>query len=502
MSSIKIGWGRSEDGKLIHVREARQGKECNCTCPDCGLQLIAKQGQIMAWHFAHSQPTECFGESILHKVAKEIIREAIDTKDFLIPGIKRELISEDLLGNPIKSSWQMEEELISITSAVEEYTLPNNQITDVLLTSNSLKNSLAVEIYVTHKKSDLDISKFSDIQQNGIEIDLSDVDPLLDRDRLEQIVLLESKRYWLFNAEEISAKLEHEQKVDKINQSYAEEMLGLVIPAISSGSLKNLRFLWPELSRKLTTKTSFGEVVHGAVRKVPKITSLNTENEPQLNGHSCLTEALVENAVKISVCFTLLGTDIPKISKDRPLLVFEYDPSSKQFYLSWFQISKWERKLDELAEQNLKENVAKQENLYQTKHQNELAYAKRFSEMSDRQRIDSLSSELSLPPPYKVGQYVDYWNTTWHIWKTLIWKYKIIKKQGKTVNVENISKDRWLAQILKWPESEEAQIQRSKTIWWWFRDLEKIGVMEHDGNMFFIISNELPEKFIPWKKLK
>jgi len=206
----------------------------------------------------------------------------------------------------------------------------------------------------------------------------------------------------------------------------------------------------------------------------------------------------VENRTKINVCFILLDTEIPSVNKDKPLLVFEYDPTSKEFVLSWFQIRKWEEKLKDLAEKDLQTKLAAEQN----KYHKQILYAENFSAKSDKEKIQFLANELSLPPPYNAGQYLEHWNTTWHVWKALVWKYKVLRKQGMIIDVEHISDDNWLEQLLSWPKTEEAQIQRSKNIWYWFsRDLENSAIMEHRGNMIFKVSSSIPEKFIPWAKI-
>jgi len=40
-------------GDLVSIRDVDNGKACGCHCPGCGEHLIARQGQINTWHFAH-----------------------------------------------------------------------------------------------------------------------------------------------------------------------------------------------------------------------------------------------------------------------------------------------------------------------------------------------------------------------------------------------------------------------------------------------------------------
>lgn len=498
MSLVKIGWGKRQDGQFIHVTESERGKKCNCKCPECDTPLIARQGGVMSWHFAHAQPVECYGESVLHKVAKQIIVDAAGTsKSFLIPSLQKDLSSFDLTGQTYVTSWQIEEKNVLIKSAEEEKRFDNGQIADVLITTNSQKYALAVEIFVTHKKSDFDIQKFSEIRQDVVEIVLSNIDPLADRNTLEEQVLLKADRYWLFNQEENYYQQSHNEKLEKLNQSYFKEMVDLAISAIETHQLTNLKFVWPQLSKQVHEKGPFGEILYGEALQTPKITKLNASNSYSLTEYGCITDAIVENKAKVNVCFTLLDTEFPVIDKNKPLLTFEYSPREKEFYLSWFQIMHWKARLADLAQKDLERKLQ----IEQSKYYNQISYAKNFVAKSDSEKIEQLANDLSLSAPRNAGQYLNQWNTTWHVWKALVWKYKILRRQGGIIDVQHISDDDWFEQLLSWPQTPEAQEQRSKNIWFWFsRDLEKLGIIQHQGNMLFSVSRSLPKNFIPWAK--
>lgn len=65
----------NKDGMLVSIRDVERGKACECCCPACGEVLIARQGDVRAWHFAHESGSECehATESALHHAAKEVI---------------------------------------------------------------------------------------------------------------------------------------------------------------------------------------------------------------------------------------------------------------------------------------------------------------------------------------------------------------------------------------------------------------------------------------------
>lgn len=71
-------------GDLVHVDEVPNGNNCGCKCPACNEPLMARnKGTKRKHHFAHQSGTECeFAyETMLHRLAKEKIREAFLSKD-------------------------------------------------------------------------------------------------------------------------------------------------------------------------------------------------------------------------------------------------------------------------------------------------------------------------------------------------------------------------------------------------------------------------------------
>jgi len=76
----------SATGKMFSAQDVVRGLACGCVCPECGLPLAAKKGDVLTWHFAHASVFGgCSGaaESSLHKLAKQVLAEE---KLFLIPG--------------------------------------------------------------------------------------------------------------------------------------------------------------------------------------------------------------------------------------------------------------------------------------------------------------------------------------------------------------------------------------------------------------------------------
>ena len=68
-------------GRLVEIEEVARGRACNSVCPGCLRPLIARQGGMNRWHFAHDSDSDCVpgGESWLHNTSKYALKERADT---------------------------------------------------------------------------------------------------------------------------------------------------------------------------------------------------------------------------------------------------------------------------------------------------------------------------------------------------------------------------------------------------------------------------------------
>jgi hypothetical protein len=73
------------EGKLIDVTQA--DKKIDYSCPDCSSVLRKRGGDIVTDHFYHFTPSECTGESVIHKAYKQALLEC------------KELCYRDYMGN-------------------------------------------------------------------------------------------------------------------------------------------------------------------------------------------------------------------------------------------------------------------------------------------------------------------------------------------------------------------------------------------------------------------
>lgn len=83
-TNIRQTFALNNEGVITYIGEVERGLNCNCTCPSCNANLIAKQGPVRDWHFAHSAQHNCINgaESALHLAAKQVV---LSSSKILLP---------------------------------------------------------------------------------------------------------------------------------------------------------------------------------------------------------------------------------------------------------------------------------------------------------------------------------------------------------------------------------------------------------------------------------
>lgn len=160
---------------LVHIGDVSKGLSCNCLCPHCNAQLIARKGPKKAHHFAHYKLSDCNHgtETALHIMAKNIVAKS---RRVFVP-----YVPQDIYGSAAGGK------VCTFENAVIEKQLSDTIRGDVLLFSG--ERLLNVEIKVTHE---IDWKKAIDLFNLGIptiEIDLSDLKLNFTPDIIEQRLL-------------------------------------------------------------------------------------------------------------------------------------------------------------------------------------------------------------------------------------------------------------------------------------------------------------------------
>ncbi len=341
MNSVKLGWGIGKEGKYKHIRSVDNGLKCDCVCPDCLQPLVANQGKVKRWHFSHASNAECKGESVIHRLAKQVILDAARSrKALLVSSNGGTVYEQDKDGIVHSKAWYAPERQYHIQQAEAEAKL-GSQIVDVLC-YNSNGNALAVEIFYTHKKSDVDVEKFAKNSVEAIEIDVSGIPWDVTYEQIEQAVLLNARRRVLHS---IQANKARSSLIREIEERLSVDLSAFdaMIDQILNGGYETLDY--PVLSHSVNHRDSKGVLHTGRSEQRPTLTSLDKDTV-RLKTGLVRTTGVVSNKVEIDVFFSL--SDLLNMSKTtKPALLIVYDIRKPK--LEWLCIDKWQAKVDELA---------------------------------------------------------------------------------------------------------------------------------------------------------
>lgn len=161
--------------KLVHIDDVERGLACNCLCPHCKTQLIARKGEHRAKHFAHYKLADCNHgtETALHLMAKSIVAQ---NRKVFVPYVPKTEYDFSKRGR-----------VITFEKAEMEKQLSSSIRGDVVLYSG--ENCLNIEIKVTHK---VDLNKtieLFNLEIPTIEVDLSDIQSSFTPEIIEQRLL-------------------------------------------------------------------------------------------------------------------------------------------------------------------------------------------------------------------------------------------------------------------------------------------------------------------------
>lgn len=76
--SLLQSFAMDKNGRIRSIDEVNRGLACECVCPYCEEPVLARQGDVREWHFAHASGSECDGgaEGALHAAAKQLLLES------------------------------------------------------------------------------------------------------------------------------------------------------------------------------------------------------------------------------------------------------------------------------------------------------------------------------------------------------------------------------------------------------------------------------------------
>lgn len=153
--NIKLSFGL-RDGQLVDIATVDSGLACNCVCPSCGQQLVAKKGDVKEHHFAHHDSEECSGavETALHIYAKNILQR---NKRIVLPRVYWD--NSDKLIYPATE--------ITFDNVALEKRI-SNIIPDIVVTVKG--KPLLIEVAVTHFIDRFKAYKMYELGYSAIEV--------------------------------------------------------------------------------------------------------------------------------------------------------------------------------------------------------------------------------------------------------------------------------------------------------------------------------------------
>lgn len=197
---VRIG---VRDGQCVGINEVERGRKCGCVCAACGHPLVARQGEIRVWHFAHDVQSDCnnMGETHIHLAAKQILR---DRKKIVLPAFHgreygqegepdKEYLTSSILYSPMHTDLcnEASEALFEAIEISADDILVEESLQgirpDIILEREG--RQLLVEIRVSHET---DVEKRKEIRrrkQPCIEIDLSKTPRDISLPELEGLVV-------------------------------------------------------------------------------------------------------------------------------------------------------------------------------------------------------------------------------------------------------------------------------------------------------------------------
>lgn len=225
-------FGKAHDGTWKHVDEVPNGKGSGCTCPKCGRPLVAKNHCVEKTnHFAHAPGGDCGyqGESLLHRVAKEIIRKE---RRVTLPAL---VLNEGWFdGLTLVATDTIDFDQVVIERA-QERIRPD-------VTAMKGTRTLFIEIAVTHAVDTAKRERLRQIGTAAIEISLRALHGrTVSLGEVKKAVLFSSARKWLFN-ETLENKLSAEKALlEKYGDLLPRNQLGVTCPDGGGGVLSLLQ---------------------------------------------------------------------------------------------------------------------------------------------------------------------------------------------------------------------------------------------------------------------
>lgn len=250
-----LPFAEGEGGRIVHVLSVKNGKKCGCICPECRGPLVAYHCRKKAPYFGHYTAAVCnparAAETMLHRLAKQVIAER---GEVALPAIVAHFGRSSEILHP---GGVFRPEQVRL-----EVSVPGMR-PDIVAVQGD--RTLFVEVAVRHKCGADKIALIRERRQPTIEVDLQKWRHETDETVLEQAILYEAPRHWLFNATkhdtEEEARRRHEYFVEEKRQrakKVAERVAASLAEPILAEPLPGSD--WARIATTVTEASMAGEV--------------------------------------------------------------------------------------------------------------------------------------------------------------------------------------------------------------------------------------------------
>ncbi|WP_445427977.1 hypothetical protein [Alishewanella sp. HL-SH05] len=490
--AVKVAWAINSVGQYCHIKHVANGKACSCHCIDCGEPLIAYNSKTSSKteYFGHEQDSVCQGESVLHKVAKSILLDfASENQSILMPGYYASSTGLDCLGNEVVSTYYELEPRIRICKAESEVRFGNIIIDSVIFEASG--RQVGVEIYVTNAKTTEDKKKFTQLDFEVFEIDLSRVPWTVEATELRALLIREAKRGWV-NEAYVKARCKEVSRGElpvKIKQRNSQiyGTFKFEINNLQRNSSRDRLPLKPLTSKNFTLLNGKSYFVSKgvAVSNIRNVT-FNLTGDHATAESDIIVEGNYAKKQAVPVVFSMgkLYTT-PKT----PTLVYQLslndDINSFTFKSVLVGIKRWQYALNKLAKREAAVENAKFEAAIEEKNSFLFCLSSNSNEISSR-----LSQRYSanLNPSDTED---DGWKMPAKLWAPFFCEFILPNYRGSVCSAKAAASDTFIEECLGLSRSQQARVKRAKRVRDLLLYLYKVDVVTALDDDRFSIPSEL-----------
>lgn len=205
---------RVSDDKLVSPDEVERGGACNCICPGCHMEVLAKQGTEREWHFAHAKGKKCDEgyEVSIHELAKQMLRHRME---LLLPSLVAQTSGIDAYGRLLEEQEPiLQSQLVELEECITGKNL-NGIHVDAIGTLNGHK--ILIEVTVFHRLMPDKQERLIKAEIPSIQIDLGQFKSRqATRELLERAIFEdEHVRKWIYHPKYDSALEKAQAKLDE-----------------------------------------------------------------------------------------------------------------------------------------------------------------------------------------------------------------------------------------------------------------------------------------------